>query len=106
MAFSSILQGRQGRHDQVPTTFSTKVGLVSISIRNCRFAFRCTRKWDKLKVTADEGVRYCSDCERTVHWCSTDRELAQAVAFNHCVAIDVDGVMLGDVELGVPLPPR
>jgi hypothetical protein len=79
---------------------------LTISIHNCRFAYRCDRKWDELKPTTDDEVRFCGQCERTVHWCSTDRELAEAVALNHCVAIDVDHTISGGIEMGVVAPDR
>jgi hypothetical protein len=83
---------------------------MTTSIRNCVFAFKCTKAWDGLTETADPGVRYCGDCQREVHFCENPWELAQAVALNRCVAIVVEdhlgGVgapLIGEViETGVP----
>lgn len=81
---------------------------MALSIRNCPFAFRCDRKWTALKRTADPDVRFCGDCQREVHRCHTDQELAQAVALNRCVALQVDAfVHPDDLPMGFPAtPPR
>lgn len=57
-----------------------------ISIRNCRFAFKCEAKWDDLSETEDEDVRFCNSCEKEVYFCINDDELARAVRLNRCVA--------------------
>lgn len=58
-----------------------------ISLRNCKFAFRCTRTWKSLHPSDNESVRFCDDCARDVHLCRTDRELLEAVQADKCVAI-------------------
>jgi len=60
---------------------------MTTSIRNCVFAFKCTQAWDCLTETWDPRVRYCADCEREVHFCRDEYELADAVVLNQCVAI-------------------
>ena len=65
-----------------------------INIRNCNFAFRCTQTWNSLKKTEHKRIRYCSDCNRGVHFCKTDQELTKAIHKNWCVAIDT----VGDIE--------
>jgi hypothetical protein len=57
-----------------------------ISIRNCRFAFKCEMKWDDLNETGDEDIRFCNSCEKEVHFCINDDALARAVRLNRCVA--------------------
>ena len=59
-----------------------------ISLRNCRFAFRCPMKWETLVETEREDIRYCPECDRGVHLCLTDSELIEAVKENWCVAIE------------------
>lgn len=34
---------------------------MKIKIRNCVFGFRCSQKWDEMKETLNEGVRFCVD---------------------------------------------
>ncbi|RZW16516.1 MAG: hypothetical protein EX260_09810 [Desulfobulbaceae bacterium] len=60
-------------------------------IRNCRFKFKCGAAWEHLDATEAPGVRYCGGCERDVHLCETDDELAKAIRENHCVAIPREG---------------
>ena len=59
----------------------------NIGIDNCRFAFRCTQTWDSLTNTEIESIRYCAECDRGVHLCKSDVELAEAISNNWCVAI-------------------
>lgn len=78
---------------------------MELSIRNCQFAIRCDRQWAQLRTTSNDEVRYCDKCQHDVYWCQTDRELAEAVALNRCVAIEVAG-FLGEVEMGLVAGPR
>lgn len=75
------------------------------TIRNCVFAFKCTKKWDELDATDVSTVRHCQDCEREVHFCATDTTLAKAVKRNLCVAIirQDAGEALGELVMGVSL---
>ena len=80
---------------------------MSISIRNCTFVFKCDRQWSLLKKTSLPNVRFCEDCEREVFYCETDQQLAESVALNRCVAIQVEnhlrsgqGPLMGSVDLG------
>lgn len=66
-----------------------------ISIRNCRFAFKCDMKWDDLSETEDEDIRFCNSCEKEVYFCINDDELARAVRLNRCVAF----VRMQDIPL-------
>jgi hypothetical protein len=40
--------------------------------------------------TDKDDVRFCSECQREVHFCADVYELANAVALNRCVAIIVE----------------
>ena len=64
---------------------------MGLLIRNCRFKFKCGAAWEHLDATENPGVRHCGGCERDVHLCETDEELAQAILENHCVAIPREG---------------
>lgn len=59
---------------------------MKTSIRNCRFAFKCEKKWEDLSETMEDGIRFCSTCENEVHFCEDDDELASNVRLNRCVA--------------------
>jgi hypothetical protein len=61
--------------------------------------------WDSLLTTSDKKIRYCTECDRGVHYCDDDAELNEAIRKNWCVAIggpekapheDVE-VLIGDV---------
>ncbi len=48
---------------------------MSLTIRNCRFAFKCQQKWDDLKDTRDDAVRFCRECQREVYLSLDDESL-------------------------------
>lgn len=80
---------------------------MTLSLRNCPFAYRCERQWTQLKKTADPDVRFCTECQQEVHRCHTDAELTQAIALNRCVALRLDDFLQADGELamGMMAPP-
>jgi hypothetical protein len=48
-----------------------------LTIRNCRFAYKCSAKWEDLQETGDEFIRFCDDCEKEVYF-----ECLLAFSFN------------------------
>lgn len=77
---------KNGKHSQ-PS--SPTFGCETSEIRNCWFRFECSKRWVELTETNDPGTRFCSQCEKTVHWCDTAEELQDAIRHNLCVAIKV-----------------
>lgn len=76
-----------------------------VSLKNCRFGYRCTNLWELMDSTLLDNVRFCQQCEREVHFCSTDAELADAIRHNFCVAIetnDADEEATGPMLIGLP----
>lgn len=59
-----------------------------IKIRNCVFGFRCAQKWDEMKETSRDGVRFCKECEKDVYLISSEDKLLEAITLNRCVAIE------------------
>ncbi len=53
-------------------------------------AFKCDKTWDSLRETSNSVVRFCDECQCDVHWCSTNAQLAENVALNRCIAIEVN----------------
>ena len=69
-----------------------------LTIRNCVFAFKCTAQWSELTATDDEKISFCDDCQKEVHLCEDDEELAKSVRLNRCIAIYREGGMvMGDL---------
>lgn len=74
-----------------------------VKIRNCEFAYRCTKTWDELTPFEDYATeRVCSDCNKLVHLCTTDEELAEAIRANYCVAIATESDDNQPFMLGLP----
>ena len=66
------------------------------TIRNCKFSYRCDRKWEDLhhhyknnKNLLPDDVRYCDKCEKAVYKITDDKELIKAIKLNRCVAIEI-----------------
>ena len=81
---------------------------MSASIRNCVFAFKCTRAWEGMRKTDSKNIRFCEDCQREVHFCRDSRSLSHAIALNRCVAIVVEDIEhdgSGHMLLGEVVPP-
>jgi len=59
------------------------------TIRNCRFAYKCTKQWTDLTKTDSviDNVRHCDDCQQSVYLCWTDAQLVKAIRLDRCVAI-------------------
>lgn len=82
--------------------------MTETRLRNCKFAFKCDKRWDDLTRTSFPQVRFCNECSRDVFLCATDAELAESVRLNRCVAIEVaqqvhvDTVTIPELMLGMP----
>ena len=72
------------------------------SIKNCEFAFRCPRDWERLATTENDNERYCASCEKPVYLCADDEALTEHVQAGHCVAVgdmaEVGGLFVGKVD--------
>lgn len=65
----------------------------NISIRNCSYGYACDQHWYGLNETTDSSIRFCSTCQKEVHWCNAETELAGNIVLNRAVAIDTDSLV-------------
>lgn len=57
-----------------------------VKVSHCHYINPCDRKWDDLIEVVDvTSVRYCSECENTVHECSDLEKLNEHRSKGHCV---------------------
>ena len=82
--------------------------MSDMTIRNCVFAFKCTAKWEDMRVVNEDQirvieVRFCDSCQKEVYFCDDDDELARNVRLNRCIAIE-RGVILSSITVGLPAP--
>jgi uncharacterized protein (TIGR02996 family) len=75
-------------HFQIDRTWRTAVARAEIEKCVPRFEFHCPKQWDKLELTGQEGVRYCSACRKQVFYCDSIVEARQEAGQGHCVAVD------------------
>jgi uncharacterized protein (TIGR02996 family) len=54
-----------------------------------QFVFRCSKRWEELRVTRDLGVRHCDDCQQLVYYCHTLPEAQGHARQGHCVAVSL-----------------
>lgn len=57
-----------------------------MSIWFCEMEVRCQKKWDELQVTANELIRDCDQCGKSVTFISTQEGLEEAAMKGTCVA--------------------
>jgi uncharacterized protein (TIGR02996 family) len=71
------------------------------NVENCdeAFAFKCPKKWENLRATADNAVRHCTSCQKLVYYCRTLPDAQDHARQGHCVAVKL-GVLRypGDLE--------
>jgi uncharacterized protein (TIGR02996 family) len=66
------------------------------------FSYLCDRRWEELRPTDDQAVRFCDGCQHNVHYCFTITEARRHAQENHCIAVDLGVIRReGDLE-----PPR
>ena len=73
-------------------------------IRNCEFRFKCPKLWDSLELTGDDTVRFCGQCNSTVHYCRAPLQLHAAIIANHCVAVEIHDALDSEPRLVVGEP--
>lgn len=53
------------------------------------FQFRCPKQWENLKPAEDNAsARFCTECERTVHYCHDIESARKHTQKGDCVALD------------------
>jgi hypothetical protein len=62
-------------------------------IRGClpQFRFQCPQHWLALQPTSDKRIRFCSECQRDVHWCDDNESACSLGREGKCVALSEDG---------------
>jgi uncharacterized protein (TIGR02996 family) len=74
-----------------------------LPIENCTLiANRCPKRWEGLEPTDAVNVRFCSECERTVHYCPTIQAARKHALAGDCIAVDV-AIPRKDGDLEKPL---
>lgn len=57
-------------------------------IKNCQALIKsCPKKWEKLKLTSEESIRFCDQCSKEVTLVTSNEELDACQALGKCVAI-------------------
>jgi hypothetical protein len=62
------------------------------TITNClsglpKFRFQCPKVWSALTRTSNEGIRFCTECQRDVHWCENPGLAIRLGKAGKCVAV-------------------
>jgi len=61
-----------------------------IDIRNCKFEYRCTQRWEDLEqIPGAMRMRFCTRCTSTVHRADNEIEFAELARRGKCVAVFV-----------------
>jgi hypothetical protein len=54
---------------------------------DCRMEVVCSKKWEHLLTTEEEGIKFCGDCKQLVFYTRTPAELRLAAKRGFCVYI-------------------
>ena len=54
--------------------------------QNLQFRYQCPKSWESLTSTDDATVRFCNQCSKNVHFCSSLTEVSDHASSDHCVA--------------------
>lgn len=75
-------------------------------IVNCEFIFKCPQSWEKMDNTDIDGVRYCGECQRDVHFAETDADLRRLSIEGKCVALftKVEIFGMNEITAGIIAP--
>jgi uncharacterized protein (TIGR02996 family) len=63
-----------------------------------RFDFLCERRWEDLRPTSDQSVRFCEACQQKVYYCDTITAAREHAWAGQCIAVDI-GVIRRDGDL-------
>ena len=75
----------------------------NVTIRNCTFAYKCNMNFDELNDTDNRNIKFCTQCQREVHYCATDEEIVDAIQRNKCIAIyNPYNICDSEMILGMP----
>ena len=58
-----------------------------LTLRNCKFRFKCAQTWEALEKTDVATTRKCNVCHEYVYFVESDKRLLEAIKLNQCVAI-------------------
>lgn len=54
----------------------------------CKFKVLCDMDWDDLTIIDKyPNIKFCSECSKDVHYCSTYDQLQEEIKNGHCVAL-------------------
>ena len=53
----------------------------------CEFAFKCPVRWDLMRQTGDEKMRFCESCWRYVYFAESQSEFEELKYKSECVAV-------------------
>lgn len=67
-------------------------------IENCRleFRFQCPARWENLRLTEDDDIRFCENCRKKVYHCNSMQQARNHAHAGRCVAVDSRLVRMPD----------
>ncbi|HEX5273309.1 MAG TPA: TIGR02996 domain-containing protein [Gemmataceae bacterium] len=74
-------------HLQIDPRWRTAVSRSRIE--KCpQFVFRCPKRWDGLRLTGHDRVRFCTACRKEVYYADDLRQAREHAEMGRCVAVD------------------
>jgi len=71
-------------------------------IRNCAWGISCDAKWEKLSPTQVINVKFCDSCQREVHRCKDENQIALNLELNRSISFSEEAVKKMNMDDGTP----
>ena len=59
----------------------------------CNSGQKCQYSWSSMRTTQEEKVRFCPQCQQTVHWVNNFAELKDSAHKSQCIAFEPANVL-------------
>jgi hypothetical protein len=80
----------------------------NLDLSDIKFTFHCDKRWDDLKVTGNDDVRFCHECNYHVHSIVDRLDLKKLELGEECFAVKSErlkGYIIGGVDKALPIYP-
>lgn len=97
-SFQNEIRRQLGMSIHANFSFQSKLHQKTfIRIRNCKVGYQCALTYELLKASAgsvfdklaSKRNLHCRTCNKTVHHCETDEEIAAAIRLDYCISVEV-----------------
>jgi uncharacterized protein (TIGR02996 family) len=86
--FARLTREFQALHARLDPLWLARIDRTEVENCFIQFEVPCPKRWERLRPTADDGVRFCETCRKNVYHCATIESARGHARADHCVAVD------------------